>query len=156
LTGGGSSIPAVQRLLAVLAAGRWCAEIGTAFGEGAVAMASTAASVVTVEIDPERAALALRRLLDASNVELLVGDGREELAGRGPFGFFFYDAGPPYDFDTAVGLLEQGGLLVKDDLTPGRSADDDPVRAALFGNPRLVASELQVAPDMAVVLAARR
>jgi hypothetical protein len=30
LTGGGSSLPEVQRLLAVLAAGRRCAETGTA------------------------------------------------------------------------------------------------------------------------------
>src|SRR5205085_12101399 len=49
VTGGGSSLPEVQRLLAVLAAGRRCAEVGTAFGEGALAIASTAASLVTVE-----------------------------------------------------------------------------------------------------------
>jgi predicted O-methyltransferase YrrM len=156
MTAGGSSIAEVQRLLAVLAAGRWCAEIGTAFGEGAVAMASTAASVVTVEVDPERAALALRRLVDATNVELVVGDWRDELPGRGPFGLFFYDAGPPYDFETAAGLLEPGGFLVKDDLVPGRAIDGDPVREALFGHDRLVATELQVCPDMAVILATRR
>lgn len=46
MTGGGSSIPPVQRLLAVLATGRRCAEAGTAFGEGAAAMAGTAASLV--------------------------------------------------------------------------------------------------------------
>ncbi len=34
MTGGGSSIPAVQRLLRVLAAGRRVAEIGTAYGDG--------------------------------------------------------------------------------------------------------------------------
>ncbi|CAN5184348.1 hypothetical protein BH20ACT13_BH20ACT13_25660 [soil metagenome] len=52
MTGGGSSIPEVQRLLSVLAAGRSVAEAGTAFGEGAEVMARTARSVVTVEIDP--------------------------------------------------------------------------------------------------------
>ena len=49
MTGGGSSLPEVQRLLAVLAAGKRCAETGTAFGEGAAAIASTAVSLVTVE-----------------------------------------------------------------------------------------------------------
>ena len=58
MTGGGSSIPKVQRLLAVLATGRRAAEVGTAFGEGADAIASTAASLVTVEIDPETGLLA--------------------------------------------------------------------------------------------------
>jgi predicted O-methyltransferase YrrM len=58
VTGGGSSIPAVQALLRVLAAGRRVAEIGTAFGEGAAAMAETARELVTVEVDEERAAVA--------------------------------------------------------------------------------------------------
>src|SRR5262249_2073477 len=55
LTAGGSSLREVQRLLSVLAAGRRCAETGTAFGEGAVAIVSTATSLVTVESDPTRA-----------------------------------------------------------------------------------------------------
>jgi len=56
LSDGGSSIRAVQALLRALAAGRDVAEIGTAFGEGAAAMAETARRVVTVERDPARAA----------------------------------------------------------------------------------------------------
>lgn len=152
-------MPEVQALLRVLAAGRWCAETGTAFGEGAAAMAETAASVVTVEIDPERAALAARKLAFVSNVELLLGDWHEQLAGRGPFGLVFLDSGLGVDLDaldTVVGLLEPGGLLVKDDLTPGRPVLGDPVRTALFGHPRLVATEVTVSPQMAVVIAARR
>jgi predicted O-methyltransferase YrrM len=50
MTGGGSSLPEMQRLLSVLAAGKRCAEVGTAFGEGAAAMASTAKSLLTVEL----------------------------------------------------------------------------------------------------------
>jgi predicted O-methyltransferase YrrM len=42
----------------VLGAGRHVLEIGAAFGIGAAAMAETARSVVTVEHDPERAAIA--------------------------------------------------------------------------------------------------
>ena len=60
VTDGGSSLPAVQALLRVLAAGHRVAEIGTAFGEGAAAMAETARELVTVEIDPERVAAAGR------------------------------------------------------------------------------------------------
>ena len=74
MTGGGSSLPEVQRLLAVLSAGGRAAELGTAFGEGAVAIASTAASLVTVEIDPSRAAHARERLRGLDSVELYVGD----------------------------------------------------------------------------------
>jgi len=124
VTRGGSSIREVQALLRVLAVGRDVAELGTAFGEGAAALAETARSVVTVEQDAERARLARERLAGVANVELLEGDWREELRGRGPFGLLFYDAGPPYDVDAAIGLLEPGGLLVKDDLTPGYEGPD--------------------------------
>jgi protein-L-isoaspartate O-methyltransferase len=87
VTGGGSSIPEVQRLLAVLAAGRRVGEAGTAFGEGAAAMAETACSVFTVEHDGERAALAVERLRTFSNVELPSATGRSYCrnAGRSAF-----------------------------------------------------------------------
>jgi protein-L-isoaspartate(D-aspartate) O-methyltransferase len=93
VTAGGSSLPEVQRLLAVLAAGRRCAEAGTAFGEGAAAMAETASSVVTVELDPERAQLARDRLAGLPNVELLDGDWRERLPPLAPFDLVFLDGG---------------------------------------------------------------
>jgi hypothetical protein len=92
VTGGGSSLPEVQRLLAVLAAGKRCAEAGTAFGEGAAAMAATARSVVTVERDEERAAVAAERLAGLDNVELLVGDWLDELSSRAPFELLVFDA----------------------------------------------------------------
>ena len=93
MTAGGSSTPEVQRLLAVLAAGRRAAELGTAFGDGALAIASTATSLVTVEIDEERAARARERLSGFANVELHVGDWREVLPARGPFDLVFLDSG---------------------------------------------------------------
>ena len=130
MTAGGSSLPEVQRLLAVLAAGRRCAETGTAFGDGALAIASTAASLVTIEHDPERAAIARQRLVNAGNVELLVGDWRELLPSRAPFEFLFFDAGKLDEAPHAIELLSVGGVLVKDDLTPGRAIEGDPMRAA--------------------------
>jgi predicted O-methyltransferase YrrM len=156
VTDGGSSIPAVQALLRVLASGRDCAELGTAFGDGAAALAETARSVVTVENDPERAASARAHLAGLPNVELLEGDCYEALRGRGPFGLVFADGGRPYDWDAIIGLLEPGGLLVKDDLTPGRPIEGDPVREALLRDARLAAVEILTSPETAAIVAVLR
>jgi predicted O-methyltransferase YrrM len=156
VTGGGSSLPEVQRLLAVLAAGKRCAETGTAFGEGAAAIASTAASLVTVERDEERAALACTRIAACDNVQLLVGDWRELLPPQAPFEFLFFDAGAFDEAPEAIDLLAPGGVLLKDDLTPGRPIDGDPVRELLFRDPRLLAVEVLTTPTTAAVLAVRR
>jgi len=155
VTAGGSSVVEVRRLLAVLAAGRRVLELGTAYGEGAVAMAATAESVLTFETDAERVAVARRRLDQLPNVELVEGDWRELARGRGPFGVVFYDAGPPYELDPVLELLEPGGLVVKDDLTPGRATDGDAAREFLLRDGRVAGAEVVVAPGMAVVLAAK-
>ncbi len=155
MTGGGSSISAVQALLRVLAAGRDVAELGTAFGEGAAAIAETARSVVTVELDPERAAIARGRLAALANVEALEGDAYELLRDRGPFGLVFADGGR-HDWEQILDLLEPGGLLVKDDLTPGRPIDGDPVREFLLRDPRLAAVEILTTPQSAAIVAVRR
>jgi predicted O-methyltransferase YrrM len=155
LTGGGSSLPEVQRLLAVLAAGRRCAETGTAFGEGAAAIASTAASLVTVESDAERAEDAAERLRNLANVELVVGDWRDELPSRAPFEFIFFDAGRAEESQAAIDLLAPGGLFVKDDLTPNRPGPD-PVREFLLNHPQLVAVELLTTASTAAIVAAKR
>ena len=154
MTAGGSSLPEVQQLLSVLAAGRRAAEVGTAFGEGAAAIADTAASLVTVERDEERAALARDRLASFTNIELIVGDWHDLLPARGPFEFLFFDGGSIEA--QAVDLLEPGGLLVKDDLTPGVPTPRDPVRDALLAGPRFIGAELQVTATMAAIVAARR
>jgi predicted O-methyltransferase YrrM len=159
VTHGGSSISEVQQLLGVLAAGRRVGEAGTAFGEGAEAMARTATSVVTVELDPERAATAAERLGPYTNVELLVGDWLELLPPRGPFGLVFLDGGgfkraPEEHSDLVFHLLEPGGLLVMDDLTPGRT-EFDPVRAWAHSHSGLRAAEILTTPSTAALLVAR-
>jgi len=154
VTGGGSSLFEVQRLLAVLAAGRRCAEVGTAFGEGAAALASTAASLVTVELDPERASIASERLRGFSNVELLIGDWRDHLHQRAPFELLFFDGGRFDEAPDAIDLVEAGGLIVKDDLTPDWEGPD-PVRELLFGHPELVAVEVLLTRQTAALLAVR-
>jgi predicted O-methyltransferase YrrM len=155
LTGGGSSIAQVQALLRVLAAGRDVAEIGTAFGEGAAAMAETARSVVTVEADAERAAIARERLARHANVESLEGNAYELLRGRGPFGLVFADGGR-YDWEAILELTAPRGLIVKDDLTPGRPVDGDPVREFLLRDPRLLATEILTTPESAAIVALKR
>jgi predicted O-methyltransferase YrrM len=155
VTDGGSSIREVQALLRVLAAGRDVAELGTAYGEGAAALAETARSVVTVELDPDRAAIARDRLADVANVELLEGDCYEELRERGPFGLVFADGGV-CDWEAILALLEPGGLIVKDDLTPGRAVDGDPVRTFLLRDPRVTAVEILTTPGSAAIVAVKR
>jgi predicted O-methyltransferase YrrM len=154
VTDGGSSIPAIQALLRALAVGRDVAELGTAFGEGAAAMAETARSVVTVEVDPDRAAAARERLAGLPNVEALEGDAYELLRGRGPFGLVFADEGA-YDWEAIMALLAPGGILVKDDLTPGRPVEGDPVREFLLRDRRLRAAEVLTTATTAAIVAVR-
>jgi predicted O-methyltransferase YrrM len=159
VTGGATAIPEVQALLRVLATGRDVAEMGTAYGETAAVMAETARSVVTVELDPERVAIARDRLAGVPNVELLAGDVFEQLRGRGPFGLIFVDGGlrpvTKEKWDAILALVKPGGIIVKDDLTPGRSIDGDPVREFLLRDPRLAAAEVLATPEMAVIVATR-
>jgi len=115
-------------------------------------MAETARSVVTVELDPERAAVARERLAPLGNVEALEGDAYELL--HGTYGLVFADAGG-YDWERIVALTEIGGVIVKDDLTPGRAIDGDPVREFLLRDPRLAAVEILTMPDAAAIVAVR-
>lgn len=153
MTEGGSSIPAVRALLRALATGRDVAELGSAFGEGAAAMAETARSVLTVEHDAERVAVARERLAPFGNVRVVHGDWRELVDGT--YGLVFADAGA-YDWERIVELLEPGGIVVKDDLTPGRPIEGDAVREFLLRDPRLAGAEILTAPDAAAIVAVKR
>jgi predicted O-methyltransferase YrrM len=159
LTAGAYSIPEVQRLVATLVAskpGGRIAEIGTSYGDGARAISTalpTGATFVTVEVDPARAARA-REALAGSPAEVLEGDWRDHLPQRAPFDALFADGGAGYD--EVVDLLAPGGVLVKDDLTPGRPIEGDPTREALLLDPRLEATEILVTPEMACIVAVRK
>jgi predicted O-methyltransferase YrrM len=162
VTAGGSSLPEVQRLLAALAASKPAgriAEIGTAFGEGAAAIASAlgpGASFVTVEPDPERLDVARERLA-GTRAEVLAGRWEDVLPRRAPFDLLFFDGGTREStLRLAVDLLAPGGILVKDDLTPGRAVEGDPVREAFLRDERLVAVELLTTPETAAIVAVRR
>ena len=159
MTAGAYSIPEVQRLVATLVASKpngKVAEIGTSYGDGAkaiVAALPAGATFVTVELDPERAAQA-RDALAGTGAEVLEGDWRDHLPQRGPFDALFADGGG--DYGSVIDLLAPGGVLVKDDLTPGRPIDGDATREALLLDPRVEAAEILVTPQMACIVAVRR
>jgi predicted O-methyltransferase YrrM len=156
VTAGGSSLPEVQALLRTLAAGRHAAEIGTAFGEGALAIAAEAADLVTVELDPDRAESARVALAGFGNVTLLVGDWRDVLPPHAPFDFVFVDGGGQ-ETKTDASVLDlgrRGTIFVLDDLTPGYTGPD-PVRELWLGSDRLASAEILTTPTTAAIVATR-
>jgi predicted O-methyltransferase YrrM len=154
VTAGGSSLPEVQALLRALAAGRHAAEIGTAFGEGALAIAAAAAGLFTVELDPDRAESARAALAGVGNVTQLVGDWRDVLRPHAPFDFVFVDGGGQ-ETKTGPSVLDlgrRGTIFVLDDLTPGY-AGPDPVRELWLGRDRLASAEILTTPTTAAIVA---
>jgi predicted O-methyltransferase YrrM len=76
---------------------------------------------------------------------------------RGPFDLIFFDGGTRGEtFELAISLLAPGGILIKDDLTPGRPIAGDPVREAFFQDRRLVAVEILTTASTAAIVAVRR
>lgn len=135
------------------------AEIGTAFGEGARSIIEALgpnASFITVEPDPGRYAFA-RDALAGERAEVLHGHWEDVLPPRGPFDLVFFDGGTRGEtLSLAVDVLAIGGILIKDDLTPGAPIAGDPVREAFLLDPRLVATEIMTSAEVAVIIAVRR
>jgi predicted O-methyltransferase YrrM len=154
MTAGGSSIPEVQSLLRALAAGRRAAELGTAFGDGARAIAAAAESLVTVEVDPARAEATRAAFAGSANVTVLEGDWRDVLPPHAPFDFVFVDGGgQKTKTDPAVlDLGRRGTIFVLDDLTPGY-AGPDPARELWLGSKRLASVEIMTTPTTAAIVA---
>lgn len=172
-----SSIPEIGKLLAVLASGRprgRFAEIGTGTGVGSAWIASAMApdaSLVTVELDADRAGAAERLFADEENVRVLHGDWHELLPPEAPFDLLFFDGGGwkrPWEgddtrgeSDQALELVAGGGVVVIDDLTP-RSlmppewAAADLVRDYWLDAERFIGTELLTTPDTAVIVSVRR
>src|SRR5215469_7645052 len=157
--GPSASLPGVGRFLAMLAAG--CSggrigEMGTGVGIGTAWMASAMpadCTLITAEIDPERAEAARKLLAEDRRVEVEAGDSAVVLSGRGPFDLLFCDGGGG-DYAGLVGLVRVGGRIVMDDVTPQKAlpADSplrggDPKRRFFFGDRRLVSLEV-VLPDL--------
>jgi predicted O-methyltransferase YrrM len=157
--GPSASLPGVGRFLAMLAAG--CAggrigELGTGAGVGAAWIASAMpadCTLVTAEIDPDLASAARELLAGDHRVEVVTGDARRAMSGRGPFDLLFADGGGG-DHGELVNLLRVGGRIVVDDVTPRKALPpDSPLRASdpkrefFFGDPRLLSVEV-VLPNL--------
>jgi predicted O-methyltransferase YrrM len=160
---GSASLPGTGRFLAMLAAG--CvggriAELGTGAGIGAAWMASAMpadCTLVTAELDPDRAAAAARVLAGDARVTVLAGDAASLIADRGPYDLVFADSGvrDADAFAALAGLLKPGGRIVMDDVTPvavlpadSPLRDRDVKRELFAGQPGLTWTEV-VLPDLA-------
>jgi predicted O-methyltransferase YrrM len=129
-------LPGVGRFLAMLAAG--CrggviAELGTGAGIGAAWMASAMpadCSLITAELDAGLAAAAAGLLARDPRIRVLTGDAAVVLAPYAPFDLIFADCGvrDVRAFAGLCELLQPGGRIVMDDLTP--------VLALSAGSPR--------------------
>jgi predicted O-methyltransferase YrrM len=154
----------LRALVATKPAGR-IAESGTGTGIGTAWMHSglgAAATLVTVEIDEERARAAAELFADDPRVTVLPGDWTE-LAHHGPFDVFFCDGGGKRDDpDAVIELLAPGGTLVLDDFTPSASwpptfdGSVDELRLTYLKDPRLVATEVDLATGTTAVIGVRR
>ncbi len=164
--------PATGRLLQCLAGGipvgGLVGETGTGTGVGLAWMVSQAhptVRFVSAEIDPDRAVVAQRLFADHPNVTVLEADAGE-LFDRGPFDLLVHDGGwgtgksGGERVDTSL-VLKEGGLMTIDDFTPMQSwpplfgVAPDEVRSYWLTHPDLLATEIRVAPEMAVIVARR-
>ena len=163
-----SCLPEHGRLLALLAGGLGAGvigETGTGAGVGLawlVSGAAPGARLVSVERDPERAAAARALFADRPAVRVLTGDWTE-LAAYGPFDLLALDGGgqgkgaePPID---VAAWVRPGGTVVLDDFTPSaqwpplHQGRPDAARLHWLQHPRLLATELLLAPTAATILA---
>jgi predicted O-methyltransferase YrrM len=155
--------PEVGRLLqlcASLGGIEKACELGTAYGVGAAWIESglrPGATLLTIEVDQDRAADAKALFADSDPVEVVNGDW--SLArDRAPFDLLFSDGGPkraPGDPEKLAALLRPGGLVVLDDYTPGQQDSEDPARRIWLESSLYRAQELMVAPNASVILAVR-
>ena len=161
---GSASLPGTGRFLAMLAAG--CqhggriGELGTGTGIGTAWMSGAMpadCTLVTAELDPDRAAAAARVLAGDTRVTVLTGDAASLIAAHGPYDLIFADSGvrDAAAFGALVGLLKPGGRIVMDDVTPvaalpaGSPLRERDVKRELFaGQPGLTWTEV-VLPDLA-------
>jgi predicted O-methyltransferase YrrM len=154
----------LRALVATKPAGR-IAESGTGTGIGTAWMHSglgPAATLVTVEIDEERARAATELFADDARVTVLHSDWTE-LKQHGPFDVFFCDGGGKRDDpDAVIELLAPGGILVLDDFTPSDSWPPtfegrvDELRVTYLTDPRLVATAIDLAAGTTAVIGVRR
>jgi predicted O-methyltransferase YrrM len=128
-----------------------------------VSAADPAIRFLSYEYVPDRARAAMEIFRNDPNVEVICGDAAE-LLERGPFDLLVHDGGPGSGktpgsvvADPTV-VLRAGGTMTIDDYTPTTSwppmLNDtiDTSRTHWLSHPDLRSTEIQVAPDLAVVV----
>ncbi len=161
--------PATGRLLQSLGAGvapgATVAEIGTGTGAGLgwlTSFASPEVSFVSIEIDENRARAARAVFADRPNVSVAHGDAGE-LYERGPFDLLVFDGG--WGTGKTGGqrveiadVVKPYGSFTIDDFSPMRQwppefdGQLDAGRHFWLTHPDVLATEVQVAPDMTVLV----
>jgi predicted O-methyltransferase YrrM len=166
-----SCLPAHGRLLSVLAAGRpggRIGETGTGCGVGLAWLATAAdpsCTLVSIELDPDRAAAARSLFTDVPNVTVRTGDWAE-LATDAPFDLLALDGGGGGKSGEAPidprSWLSPGGAVVLDDFTPRAAwppavdGATDRIRLHWLEHPDLCATEVVTGPDSASLVAILR
>lgn len=162
--------PEQGRLLWLLAHG-WTGgrigETGTGCGVGLSWMADATddkTSLVSIELDEERATASGRLFADHRHVRVLQGDWTQ-LRQHGPFDLLVLDGGgkgkdPTVDMplDPTDGWLSVGGTIVLDDFTPAAApgaSEHDVARQHWLRHPALHAAEVRLAPDLATIIGVR-
>lgn len=156
------------RLLAALAATRdgTMAEFGTGCGVGTAWLRSGVrgekARILTAELDAGLAAAAEAVFADDPQVDVLTADW-STLRDKGPYSLLFLDASDTESacVDAVADLVEGGGIVVLDDLTPceqwpplsyGRV---DTLRENWLSDDRFTAVEVLTASDAAALIATK-
>jgi predicted O-methyltransferase YrrM len=162
--------PEQGRLLRLLARG-WTGgrigETGTGCGVGLAWMVDATddkTSLVSIELDEERAAASARLFADHRHVKVLQGDWTQ-LRRHGPFDLLVLDGGGKgkdravdTPLDPADGWLSVGGTIVLDDFTPAATPgalQHDVARQHWLRHPSLHAAEVRLAPDLATIIGMR-
>jgi predicted O-methyltransferase YrrM len=156
------------RLLAALAAtrGGTLAEFGTGTGVGTAWLRSGVgpdAKILTAELDADLAQGAAEIFDGDDQVQVEAADW-STLRNRGPFSLLFLDSRASDDskVDNVADLVETGGIVVLDDLSPSEfwppitDGRVDVVREQWLLDERFTAVEVMVAPDAAVLIATKR
>lgn len=157
------------RLLHALAAGATerIGETGTGCGVGLAWMLEArrpGVELVSVDRDAQRSRAVANLFCDEPDLTLIEGDW-QAIQEHGPFDLLVLDGGghgkkePPIDPATA---LAPGGVVVIDDFTPINSWPPlhdgrlDSARLWWLEHPRLLATEVRLAPDIATIIATIR
>jgi predicted O-methyltransferase YrrM len=119
-----------------------------------------ATSLVSIELDAERASMTSKLFARHPHVRVKQGDWTG-LVDDGPFDLLVLDGGGKgkdmsldSPLDPAAGWLTIGGTVVLDDFTPG-AGEHDGARRHWLDHPLLRATEVRLSPTLATIVAVR-